>query len=231
MILGTGKCLVLSFLITLAFFRMKSFPIPAAAALVFLLIRERKRRRAAELAEKKKQFCDALTTMSGLLLTGHPLELVFGETGSSLERIYGPGSYMASEFYRMDLGIRLNHTGEQVLTEFAKRSGLPEAEQLAGLISYVRRNNGKADEVCGNLAYQMSKSFETESEIRKILSSGRTELSLMRILPPAILNLLSFTDPAFLSYLYQDSRGRLFSLVCFVCYFGIWIITDRMVGE
>ena len=217
-------------MISLAFFRLKSILMPAIAAFVFLWLRDRKIRKAEELANKKKQFCDALMTMSGLLLTGHPLEHVFLETGNSLARIYGKDSYMASEFYRMDSGIRLNHTGEQVLNEFAERSNLPEAAQLAGLVSYVRRNNGKAEEVCGNLAYQMSKSFETESEIRKILSAGRTELMMMRILPPAILLLLRFSDPELLSYLYVNTQGRMFSFACFLVYFGIWIITDRMVG-
>lgn len=180
------------------------------------------------MARKKRQFCDALMTMSGLLLTGMPLEKVFFETAESLEHIYGERGSLATEFYRMDAGIRMNHSGEQVLFEFAGRCSFPEAMQFAHLVSCVRRSNGKVDEVCGNLAYQMGKAFETESEIRKILSSGRTELSLMRILPPAILLMLRISDPELLRPLYVTFQGQVFSAACFLIYLILWVLTDRM---
>ena len=193
-----------------------------------LLMRERKRRQKEQLAEQKRQFCDALMTMSGLLLTGMPLEKVYSKTASSLVHIYGPGNFMSEEFERMDAGIRMNRSAEEVLFEFAERSIFPEARQLAHLVTYVRRSNGKVEEVCGNLAYQMGKAFETESEIRKILSSGRTELGLMRILPPAILLMLRLSDPDLLRPLYASFPGEVFSALCFLVYCILWIVTDRM---
>lgn len=177
---------------------------------------------------QKRQLCDALMTMSGLLLTGMPLEKVFSETSESLKHLYGAESYMAVEFARMDAKIRMNRTGEQVLFEYAEVSPIPEAKALAQLVSYVRRNNGKVEEVCGNLAYQMGKAFETESEIDKIMSAGRTELKLMRILPPVILLLLKITEPELLRPLSSSLSGRIFAAVCFLVYFLIWIVTDRM---
>ena len=217
-----------AFFLCLGFFSLRDSFLPAILTFALLALRDRKIQKAEILKQQKHQFCDALMTMSGLLLTGMPLEKVFSETSESQKHLYGQESFMAQEFARMDAKIRMNRTGEQVLFEFAEKSPIPEAAELAQLVSYVRRNNGKVEEVCGNLAYQMGKAFETESEIDKIMSAGRTELKLMRILPPVILLLLKITEPELLRPLYTNLSGRLFTAVCFGVYFLIWIVTDRM---
>lgn len=63
-----------------------------------------------------------------------------------MELMYGNDSLMLSEIQEMNRQIKMNQTFEEVLSEFAHRSGLEDIVNFSDIFSFAKRSGGR---ICG----------------------------------------------------------------------------------
>ena len=127
-------------LISLLFYRS------VLAAVVFLpgicfFFREVRR----ELAKKRRKqlergFLVGMRCVSTALTAGYSVENAFTQAYEELQKLYSEKEPVLQEFRRIRVGILLNRTMEELLSDLAQRSGVEDIEIFSEVFETARRN-------------------------------------------------------------------------------------------
>lgn len=197
---------------------MCSFP------LVFLwLFRERgqvlgeKRRR-----ELKLQFKDAVQGIAAALAAGYSAENAFREARKDLRLIYAENTDMVQELSAMERKLDANQTIETAVEDFAKRSGLPEAETFGEIFAVGKRSGGDLIGIMQDTAETITQMIETERQASMALASRKYEQKVMNLVPFAMILYLRIGCPGFLDPLYGSLAGVCVMTLSLGIYLAAW---------
>ena len=178
--------------------------------------------------ELKLQFRDAVQGLAAALAAGYSAENALREAGRDLKLMYAADADMVQELSAMERKLDANQTIEQVMEDFAGRSGLEEAEVFAEIFSVGKRSGGDLIKIMGDTAVNISDTVETERQVSSALAARRYEQRIMNVIPFAMVLYLRVGCPGFLDPLYGNLPGICVMTACLGLYLGAWYLGKRL---
>lgn len=175
------------------------------------------------------QFKDGMQSVSVALLSGYSIENAWIEAEKELQELHGAEAYMSEEMRYMNSGIRMNQPVEQLLEQFAMRTGCEDIIGFAEIFRFAKRSGGNFARIIQNTVQRIAEKQEVEREIQTILSGKKMEQKIMNVVPVCLLAYLNLTSEEFLEPLYGNLFGGCVMTVAFVAYVGAFLLAQKMV--
>ena len=202
------------------------FLAPFGALVPCMMKRRLKEQRREKLGS---QFKDAIMALSSALQAGYSAENAWREAWQEMICIYGENALITREFEYMVKAISVNETPEQMITDFAERSGLPEAESFAQVFCLAKRSSGDLVAIIESTARTISEKLRVREEIVTLTTAKQLEETIMSLLPAGIILYLNFAFDGFLDVLYTTPAGRIIMTACLAVYAAAVLLGWSMV--
>ena len=194
----------------------------------------RKRYVSERIMEQKQellsQFKDAMQSISVALLAGCSIENAWREAEREMQELYGEEAYMTEELRYMNSAIRMNQPVEQLLYQFASRTGCEDIISFAEIFRFAKRSGGNFPRIIQNTVYRIAEKQEVEREIETVLSGKKMEQKIMNVVPVCLLAYLNLTSEEFLAPLYGNLLGVCVMTAAFLAYVGAFLLAEKMVA-
>lgn len=166
------------------------------------------------------QFKDMLDSLNTSYSVGKTTQAAFEDAYKDMELQYGEESYICCELHRIILGLKNVSTIEELLADFAKRSGLDDIRTFADVFYAINRRGGNIKTVIGETKSIICDKIEIEQEIKTITSSSKNSLYVIMCMPLLIVPMMSgFMDSGGTGIV--DIATKVAALVIFVVAFVI----------
>ena len=173
-------------------------------------------------------FRDGILAVSGALSAGYAVETAFGEALKSLYFLYPGNHRIIKEFQLIVRGIEMNRTPEELLDDFAERSGLEDVQIFAEVFAVSKRSGGNIAGVISDTAARIGEKIEVRREIETYLSAKKFEQKIMNVMPAGIILYVKLTSPDFLQGLYKNPAGILIMTCCLLLYGGAYLLSEKL---
>lgn len=164
-----------------------------------------------KIKRQKKQllleFKDTLQTLLAAMLAGYSIENAWLDVEQTIQKMHGPNSLMLAEVKKINAAVKMNQPVEQVLEEFANRSGCEEIESFAEIFSFAKRSSGDFAKIIRVTTQKIIGKMEVEQEIDTVLAGKKLEGNIMNLMPVFILAYMSVSAGDFLDVLYGNPMG------------------------
>ena len=146
------------------------------------------------------------------------MENAFLEAERDLADVIGTDADMTREIHRINARIRISVPAEEVLRDFAVRSGSEEIGNFASVFYAARKLGGNMSEVTMETAERIGERMDVEREIETNVAAKKYEQKIMSIMPGVILLYMQLTSPGFLDILYTTAFGAIVMTACLLVY-------------
>lgn len=188
----------------------------------FKLVQKREKEKC--LQRLQLEFKDALTALTASLHSGYAIENAFREACSELGMLYGKDALIVQEFAYMLKQMRVSRTVEEVVDEFAARSGLEDIQNFAQIFSMANRSSGGLISIMDATADTIGQKIEVEREILTMIQGKKLEQGIMSVVPIAMIGYLRIGNSAFMEVLYTGIAGRAVMTGCLAVYLiALWL--------
>ena len=198
--------------------------LPGAYVLYRVAVRKYAR---AQRRAMKGQLKDYLLSVTSFLRAGYALENAMREAAGETAAMHGEGAIMSREAAEMVRKLSLQTPPERVLKDFAERSGLPDAAELARVIAVAKRMGGNYLPVLKRMASAMEARRLVQEEMETALAGQKLEYHIMCLVPAGILLYLNLTAGDLTEGLYSGG-GQLFMAAVLPFYLLAVLLGDRM---
>jgi tight adherence protein B len=191
------------------------FGLPASAlvcGLVFLLWLRGKR--SARLRLFEQQMPLALDVINRALRAGHPVVSAVRLAADEM------GDPIGSEFGLIVDETTYGYEFRDALTNFARRSGLSDAQYFAVSVGIQAETGGNLAEVLEGLATVIRSRATLAKRVKALASEGRASAALLSILPIILAALMMIANPAYYSSKFSDPSFFPIVGVVFCAYLG-----------
>lgn len=142
--------------------------------------------------EKRKkalllQFRDLLETLTASYSAGKNTLEAFSDAVADLEHIYTDEADIVKETELIVGGMRNNLNVEELLLNFAKRSGLDDVQNFADVFRVAIRQGANIKDIIFSTRDVIGDKIEIEMEINTIMSGSKNELYIMMVMPLVII--------------------------------------------
>lgn len=217
----------------LAFFFYRSvwiFPVLSPVGVYcFHSIRKRKLERYRE--ELAAQFRECILAVATSLQAGYSAENAFVECINDMRMMYGENASICRELELIRRGLNINITLEELLLDFASRSGCEEIDQFAQIFSMAKRNGGNMAAIIKSSASLIGKQIEQRQELRTLLAGKRMELNIMKVMPFGILFYINLSNPGYFRPLYHNLMGIAVMTGCLVVYLAAFVLGEQVMNK
>lgn len=162
--------------------------IGSGAGIIFLPIRE-KQIIAKRQNMIKLQFLDMLESLSTSLNAGKNVTNAFLTVQQDLLTQYDEEAFINNEMKIIVAGIRNNQELEVLLNDFGKRTGIKDIMMFASIFRISYRRGGDIKNVIKNTNDIMKDKIMIEEEIITAMTSGKSELNMMMVMPVVMVAL------------------------------------------
>lgn len=184
----------------------------------------KKREEKKRLERLKVEFKDALTALTASLHTGYAIENAFREAYAELTLLHGGDALIVREFDYMLKQMKVSRTVEEVVEEFAVRSGLEDIQNFSQVFSMANRSGGKLTSIMDAAAETIGQKIEVEREISTMIQGKKLEQRIMSVVPIAMIAYLRLGNSGFMRVLYESIAGRAVMTGCLIGYLGaLWM--------
>lgn len=167
------------------------------------------------IAERRKseltvQFKDLLYSISASFSTGRHMTAALNEARENLRLIYKEDDTIMLELeYICERIINNKESEEDVLFDFAGRSGIEDIENFMDVYFTCRTTGGDVQKVVNEAAGIIADKIDIEREINTITSQKKYEAKILTIIPIVLIGFLQITSPDYIEPLYNTIQGRL----------------------
>ena len=203
LIVSLSATMLLAWLFYRSLWGMVLFPV-VLAVIRRQMKREKLKKRKRQLLQ---EFKAAMQALAAALLAGYSMENAWRETEREMTGLYGKKALIVKELCRMNAAVRVNEPVEQVLAEFAGRSGCEEIEGFADIFLFAKRSGGDYVKIIRTTIGKMNGRMEVEQEIAAVLAGKRLEGRIMNGMPLFILAYMTVASGDFLDVLYGNALG------------------------
>lgn len=170
------------------------------------------------------QFRDSIQILASGLNAGYSVENALKSSLEELDRIYGPKSMISLEIRLMLRKIRMNHTMEEVLGDFAERSGLEDIENFTEVFAAARKSGGELMKIISRTADIIGEKIRIQEEILTLTAAKRMEQKVMTTIPIFLVFYIEWTSPGFFGVLYETVTGRILMTASLLVYMlAVWV--------
>ena len=131
--------------------------------------------------------------------------------------------------FRIINRLERNENIEDVLEEFAKKSGVADIEYFAAVFRYAKRYGGDLIAIIRHTAETIREKNETYNEIQTIISGKKMEQKVMSAIPFFLLGYMKLTAWDFICPLYGNPAGVLMMSISLMVYIGADYIAGKIV--
>lgn len=187
-----------------------------------------KREKESRLRELNLQFKDALTALTASLHTGYAIENAFREAHAELITLHGKNALIVQEFSYMLKQMRVSKTVEQVVSEFAGRSGVEDIENFSEIFAMANRSSGGLIAVMDATTETIGQKIEVEREIFTMIQGKKMEQRIMSLVPLGMIGYLRLGNGTFMEVLYSSMTGRLIMTASLFVYFVSLLLAQKI---
>ncbi|MGN0656026.1 MAG: type II secretion system F family protein [Ruminiclostridium sp.] len=137
------------------------------------------------------QFKDMLDSLNTSYSVGKTTQIAFEDAYNDMKLQYGEDSYICLELARINMGLRNVSTIEELLMDFAERSGLDDIKTFADVFYAINRKGGNIKSIIGETKSIICDKIEIEQEIKTITSSSKNSLYVIMCMPLLIVPMIS----------------------------------------
>lgn len=175
------------------------------------------------------QFKETIQSLSAALSVGYSVENAMREAVKDLKGIYKKEELILRELVFMIRQLQMNMTAENVLQEFAARTGDEDVQTFVTVFTMAKRSGGDTLDIIRNAVRQMSEKIDVEREIVTIMSAKKLEFRIMTAIPFGMILFLKLSFPEFLDVLYGNILGVVIMTVCLLIYLAAYEGGKRIV--
>ncbi len=220
--------LIITGLISWLFYRSLS---GLAAMLPLLFLTRRIFRNYLHAKQKREMLCqfgEMLQIMSSSLKAGYSMENAFLQSWEEYAKLYGQKSLMAREFRNIIYQMKLNEPLEQLVEDFALRSGIEEISSFSQVFSFAKRGGGDMRKIFQDTVEKIRQKSDVEREITTVVTAKKMEQRIMDLVPFGILFYVGATSPEFLAPLYGNALGACIMTICLLVYAGAFLLAEKI---
>lgn len=191
---------------------------------------KRKKRKLLEKRshELKSQFVQMIASMSTALSAGFSVENSLKESFTDMKNIYEGEAIIINEMKQMLKQIHLGIRIEEVISDFAERTGLEEIIDFARVFEIAKKSGGRFVDVYENCVQIIRSGMETEAEIQILISGKKFEQRIMNIIPFALIAALRITSPDMIGILYHNLSGIIIMTICLCVYCIALLLAEKI---
>lgn len=144
-------------------------------------------------SKKKKlllQFKDFLESLTSSFSAGKNTISSFTDAYNDLQLLYGDEADITKEMYIILLGLDNGYNIEELLDNFAQRSGLDDINSFASTFRAANRMGGNLKEIIADTRQIINDKIDIELEIKTTVASKKNELYIMTCMPIIIITCL-----------------------------------------
>lgn len=138
---------------------------------------------AKQIKTLKMQFRDLLETISTSIGAGQNVYDAFNGAYVDLSEQYPENSYIIKELSGILHGMNNNINIEDLLLDLADRSGVEDIMDFANVFDTCYRKGGNLKQVIKSTYQIINDKMEIEMEIETMITSSKTELNIMLVMP------------------------------------------------
>lgn len=176
------------------------------------------------------EFLDALYSLSAALSSGYAAENIWREALKDLKVMYDDENLIIQEFQYMVERINNNITIEEVLSEFALRTGLENISDFCQVFLTGKATGGNLVKIVQNTSRIINDKVEVKREIMTLIAAKKLESRIMNIIPMGIIIYLRVFSSGFLDSLYHNVFGFLFMTIVLIIYYIAICISDNIMN-
>jgi len=181
--------------------------------------------------ELSLQFKDALYLISSSLSVGKSLESAFTAALSDMQVLYcDDNAYIIKELENICCKIQLNIAIEDLLQDFANRSGLEDIKNFAAVVQICKRTGGNLVQVIKNTSSIISEKIEIGQEIELLLTKQKYEQKILNIMPVVFIALIKFGGSGYMDSLYSSGGGYFLMSIALII-IAISVVVSRKIFE
>jgi tight adherence protein B len=147
--------------------------------------------------ELKLQFRDMLESVATSIGAGENVAGAFISAYADMRMQYSEDSYIVQELANIVGGMNNNLTIEELLNDFAMRSGLEDIQSFASVFETAYRKGGNIRQVIQSTYEIINDKMSVELEIQTMTASANAELNMMLAMPVVIILMLRFFGGSF----------------------------------
>lgn len=136
------------------------------------------------------QFKDMLESLANSFATGKNTPGAFADCEVDLGQQHGDKAYIVQEMHLVATGILNNITVEEILKDFALRSGLEDVHNFVSTFAVCNRLGGNLKEIVSETRSVICDKIDIEQEIITNIAEKKNELNIMIIMPLLIVVML-----------------------------------------
>ena len=228
-LLALGKGAAVSALFAYIFYRsMLAFGFMLPLCCGILIWRERRQRLKRRKRMLAQQFKEAMVILAASLSAGYAVENAMAVSLEELRLLYGEQGLIVREFSGMVQQIRTNRNVEQVLAEFAGRSGLEDVQNLAEVLGIGKRTGGDLGSIMRHTAEVIRDKMQVKEEIITLTTSRQFEQKIMNMIPFFIIVYVEGSSPVFFDQMYCTGMGRVLMTMCLILYLTAFWLSERI---
>ncbi|MBS6194847.1 MAG: type II secretion system F family protein [Clostridiales bacterium] len=180
-----------AFIVVMAFFGNMIMALAGGIIAALLVPKYYQRfRRDRRIRNLREQFKDLLESLSASYSAGRNTPDAFQDAMNDLMSIYGGEGDIIRELELICAGLRNNINIENLLLDFAMRSGLDDVMSFANVFEVCNRQGGDLKRVVNETRDVISDKMEIEMEIETMIAGNKNELNIMMIMPVIIVVML-----------------------------------------
>lgn len=167
-------------------------------ALPWLYLQRKRNRR---LALMERQLPEALDLITRALRAGHAFSSGLQMAGEEL------AEPIAGELRLVHDEINYGTSLAQALTNLSERVPITDLRYFVVAVLIQRESGGNLTEMLGNLSRLIRERLKLHDRVRVLSSEGRLSAWILGLMPFALVALLNFLNPEFMSSLWTDPMG------------------------
>lgn len=187
-LIGYAVGFFLSFIGFQIFFERLLFSLIFSAIIGFIAIKPYKKYMINN--RKKKlllQFKDFLESLTASYSSGKNTQNSFKDTHADMQELYTNKGYITKELEIIGIGIENGFNIEELLNNFAYRSGIDDIKSFANIFESGNRIGSNMKTIICDTKDIISDKIEIEMEIRTTIIEKKTELYIMLAMPFIII--------------------------------------------
>ncbi len=145
----------------------------------------------------KLQFRDMLEAVATSIGAGQNITESFISAYGDMRQQYSEDAFIVQELGNIVGGMNNNITIEELLNDFALRSGLEDAQSFASVFETAYRKGGNIRQVIQSTYEIINEKMSVELEIQTMTASANAELNMMLAMPVVIILMLRFMGGSF----------------------------------
>ncbi len=177
----------------------------------------------------RQEFKEILLSVASLLQTGYSVENAFYDAMEVLKNIYGNKSILYSDLMEMNRQVRMHVPVERAFLGIAEKYPIEAIESFGEIFLYTKRLGGGYAQYLKDTADRLEERINMQDELKSMIAQKKLELTIMSVMPMAIILYMRLTGGSFMEPLYHNTVGVVLMIASLFIYAGSVALGNHMI--